>query len=289
MYDILEKEDLAEVITKLVIKAPPIAEKILPGQFIILRVNEEGERIPLTVFSADPAQGTVTVIFQKVGKTTMHLGMLGKGDSLSSVTGPLGNPTHIAKFGTVVSVSGGVGTAIGYPVTKALKEAGNHVISILGARSADLLLLEEDLRAVSDEFYVCTDDGSKGRKGFVSDQLQILIDEGKKIDLVIAVGPLPMMKVISDLTRPYKIKTIVSLDSIMIDGTGMCGGCRVRVGGQTKFACMDGPEFDAHEVDWSILRDRKQIYLEEEKISKELFLKQHACHLDKAEEGKQGS
>jgi ferredoxin--NADP+ reductase len=289
MYEIVTKEALAEVITKMAINAPHIASKIQPGQFVILRVNEEGERIPLTVFSADPAQGTITIIYQKVGKTTIHLGMLQVGDALSSVTGPLGNPTHIDKFGTVVSVSGGVGTAIGYPVTKAMKDAGNHVISILGARSADLLLLEEDLRAISDEFYVCTDDGSKGLKGFVSDQLKILIDEGRKIDLVIAVGPLPMMKVISDLTRPYKIKTVVSLDSIMIDGTGMCGGCRVRVGGQTKFTCMDGPEFDAHEVDWNIIRDRKQIYIEEEKLSRELFLQQHDCHLEKAQQGMQKS
>ena len=272
MYEIVEKEALAEVITRMTIKAPPVAKKIKPGQFIILRVAEEGERIPLTVFSADPEAGTVTIIFQKIGKTTMHLDTLAQGDSLASLTGPLGNPTHIEKVGTVVSVSGGVGTAIGYPVTKAFHDAGNHVISILGARSENLLLLEDDMRDVCDELFVCTDDGSKGLHGFVSDQLRMLIEEGRGIDLVMAIGPLPMMKVISDLTKPHGIKTVVSLDSIMIDGTGMCGGCRVRVGGETKFTCVDGPEFDAHKVDWDIIRDRKRIYLEEEKVSKEKFL-----------------
>lgn len=276
MYEIVAKEALADVITKMTVSAPPIAKKIKPGQFIILRTCEEGERVPLTVFSADPEAGTITIIFQKVGKTTLHLDTLNVGDSLCSLTGPLGKPTHVENFGTVISVSGGVGTAIGYPVTKAMKDGGNFVISILGARNESLLLLEDDLKSVSDEFYVCTDDGSKGLKGFVSDQLKTIIDSGRKVDLVIAIGPLPMMKALSDLTKPYGIKTIVSLDSIMIDGTGMCGGCRVTVGGQTKFTCMDGPEFDAHQVDWNIMRDRKRIYVDEEKISKERFL-EHAC------------
>jgi ferredoxin--NADP+ reductase len=278
MYEIVEKEEIADGITKMTLNVPPIAEKVRPGQFIILRVCNEGERIPLTVFSADRERGTITIIFQKIGKTTLHLGKLQVGESLASITGPLGNPTHIERYGTIVSVSGGVGTAIGYPVTKALKEAGNYVISILGARSAKLLILEEELRAISDEFYVCTDDGTKGLKGFVSDQLKIIIDEGRKIDMVMAVGPLPMMKVVADLTRPYRIKTIVSLDSIMIDGTGMCGCCRVRIGGKTKFTCMDGPEFDAHEVDWDILRYRKMIYIEEENTARDLFLMGHACN-----------
>jgi len=279
MYEIVKKEELAEVITRMTISAPPVARKLKPGQFIILRVSEEGERIPLTVFSTDPEKGTITIIFQKVGKTTIHLGTLNEGDSLASVTGPLGNPTHIENFGTVVSVSGGVGTAIGYPVTKALKDAGNHVIAILGARSESLLLLEDEMREVCHELFICTDDGSKGLKGFVSTQLQMLIDEGRKIDQVIAIGPLPMMKVISDLTKPLGIKTVVSLDSIMIDGTGMCGGCRVKIGDKTKFTCVDGPEFDAHQIDWDIIRDRKRIYVEEEKISKERFL-EHQCKMN---------
>ena len=272
MYEITDKQAVADVITRMTISAPPIARKIKPGQFIILRVAEEGERIPLTVFSADPDAGTVTIIFQKVGKTTLHLDTLNVGDSLASLTGPLGNPTHVENFGTVVCVSGGVGTAIGYPVTKAFKDAGNHVIAILGARNESLLLLEDELREACHEPFVCTDDGSKGLKGFVSTQLQMLVDEGRKIDLVTAIGPLPMMKVISDLTKPMGIKTVVSLDSIMIDGTGMCGGCRVKIGDKTKFTCVDGPEFDAHQIDWNIIRDRKRIYVEEEKISKEKFL-----------------
>jgi ferredoxin/flavodoxin---NADP+ reductase len=279
MYEIVAKEALADVVTKMTIKAPPIAQKIKPGQFVILRVCEEGERIPLTVFSADPAAGTLTVIFQKVGKTTLHMDTLKVGESLASVTGPLGKATHIEKYGTVVSVSGGVGTAIGYPVTKALKGAGNHIITILGARTESLLLLENDLKGISDEFYVCTDDGSKGLKGLVSDQLKTIIDGGTKVDLVIAIGPLPMMRALAELTRPYGIKTIVSLDSLMIDGTGMCGGCRVKIGNDTKFTCMDGPEFDAHQVDWEIMRDRKRIYLDEEKVSKERFLEKHECKL----------
>jgi ferredoxin--NADP+ reductase len=279
MYEIVKKQELAEVITRMTISAPPVARKLKPGQFIILRVSEEGERIPLTVFSTDPEKGTITIIFQKVGKTTIHLGTLNEGDSLASVTGPLGNPTHIENFGTVVSVSGGVGTAIGYPVTKALKDAGNHVIAILGARSENLLLLEDEMRGACHELFICTDDGSKGLKGFVSTQLQMLIDEGRKIDQVIAIGPLPMMKVISDLTKPLGIKTVVSLDSIMIDGTGMCGGCRVKIGDKTQFTCVDGPEFDAHQIDWDIIRDRKRIYVEEEKVSKERFL-EHQCKMN---------
>lgn len=279
MYEIVKKEELAEVITRMTISAPPVARKLMPGQFIILRVSEEGERIPLTVFSTDAEKGTITIIFQKVGKTTIHLGTLNEGDSLASVTGPLGNPTHIENFGTVVSVSGGVGTAIGYPVTKALKDAGNHVIAILGARSENLLLLEDEMRGACHELFICTDDGSKGLKGFVSTQLQMLIDEGRKIDQVIAIGPLPMMKVISDLTKPLGIKTVVSLDSIMIDGTGMCGGCRVKIGDKTQFTCVDGPEFDAHQIDWDIIRDRKRIYVEEEKVSKERFL-EHQCKMN---------
>jgi ferredoxin--NADP+ reductase len=277
MYEIINKEELAPVVTRLDIRAPLIARKAKPGQFIILRVAEEGERIPLTIFSADPAAGTITIVFQKVGKTTIHLGTLRQGDSLHDLAGPLGKPAHIEKVGRVVSVSGGVGAAIGYPVTHGLRESGNHVTSILGARTAELLILEDELKAISDVFYVCTDDGSKGEKGFVSDVLNKLIANGDKIDLVYAVGPLPMRKVVCDVTRPHNIRTMVSLDSIMLDGTGMCGVCRVLVGGKRQFTCVDGPEFDGHEVDWDVLRARKAIYLEQEKISKERFQETCKC------------
>lgn len=277
MYEILAKERLAETITKIEVNAPHIARKVKPGQFIILRVAEEGERIPLTVFSANPEKGTITLIFQKAGKTTMHLDTLNQGESLQDLVGPLGEPTHMEKFGHVVSIMGGVGTAIGYPVTKAFKDAGNQVTTILGARNASLLLLEDELKAVSDELVITTDDGSKGIKGFVSDALKAIIESDNPAKLVFAVGPMPMMRAIAELTRPYGIKTLVSLDSLMIDGTGMCGGCRVVVGGKTKFTCVDGPDFDGHEVDWDIIRARKQIYLAEEKVSKERF--EHACQL----------
>ena len=277
MYEILEKERLAETITRIVVKAPLIARKAKPGQFIILRVAEEGERIPLTMFSSDAEAGTITLIFQKVGKTTLHLDTLEVGDSLQDLVGPLGQPTHVEQFGHVVSISGGVGTAIGYPVTKAFKDGGNKVTTILGARNESLLLLQDEMNAISDTFIITTDDGSKGKKGFVSDALNEIIASGEKIDLVVAVGPLPMMRAISELTRPHKIKTLVSLDSLMIDGTGMCGGCRVVVDGKTKFTCIDGPDFDGHAVDWDIMRARKQIYLDEEKVSKEKFI--HKCEL----------
>ncbi|MEW5947608.1 MAG: sulfide/dihydroorotate dehydrogenase-like FAD/NAD-binding protein [bacterium] len=277
MNEILGKTRVAEIVTRMEVSAPHIARKAKPGQFVILRVAEEGERIPLTIFSADARKGAITLIFQKAGKTTLHLDTLEPGDSLHDLTGPLGNPTHIENVGRVVSVSGGVGAAIGYPVTRGFKEAGNHVTGILGARTESLLLLEDELRAISDEFHVCTDDGSKGRRGFVSDVLGDMIREGNGIDLVIAVGPLPMMKVICDVTRPHGIRTLVSLDSLMLDGTGMCGVCRVVVGGETKFTCVDGPDFDGHKVDWDILRLRKSFYAEQEKISKERWLERCEC------------
>ncbi|RKZ21216.1 sulfide/dihydroorotate dehydrogenase-like FAD/NAD-binding protein [bacterium] len=274
MFKILERETLAEHINKFVVEAPLIAKKALPGQFVILRLHEKGERIPITICDRDPEKGTITLVVQEVGKTTYELGTYQAGDEIADIIGPLGKPAEIEKVGTVVAIGGGVGTAIVYPEAKAFKEKGNYVISIIGFRSKRFVILEEEMRKVSDELYVTTDDGSYGMKGFVSDKLKELIEEGRKIDLVIAIGPAIMMKVVSDLTRPYGIKTIVSLNSIMVDGTGMCGACRVEVGGKTRFACVDGPEFDGHEVDFDLLIKRLAMYKEEERIALERYLKE---------------
>jgi ferredoxin--NADP+ reductase len=265
MYPIVEKKVLSPNVKLLKIKAPLVAKKALPGQFIILRINEKGERIPLTIADSDSKKGTVSIIFLEVGKTTKQLGLLNVGDTLENFAGPLGMPSEVKKYGTVVCVGGGVGIAPLYPIVKALKEAGNRVISILGAKTADLLLLEKEIHALSDEFYIATDDGSKGHKGFVSDVLQQVIDK-HKVDMVMAIGPIIMMKVVSNLTKKYNIKTLVSLNPIMVDGTGMCGGCRVMIDGKTKFACVDGPEFDGHKVDYDnlMLRNRRFIHAEGE-------------------------
>lgn len=265
MYEIVEKKDLSDTVTLMKIKAPLVAQKALPGQFIILRIDEQGERIPLTIADSDSSDGSVTIIFLKVGKTTKELGSLKVGDSLQNFAGPLGMPSEIKKYGTVVCVGGGVGIAPLFPIVKALKQATNRVITILGAKTENLLLLEKEIQGFSDEFYIATDDGSKGHKGFVSEVLQKVIDK-HKIDMVMAIGPIIMMKVVSDLTKRYTIKTLVSLNPIMIDGTGMCGGCRVSVDGKTKFACVDGPEFDGHKVDFNnlMIRNRRFIHSEEE-------------------------
>ncbi len=279
MYQITEARFLAQDIKLFKIKEPKIAEKRKAGQFVIIRIEEHGERIPLTIADSDTSDGTVTIIVQGVGKTTKQLNMLEAGDEIMDIVGPLGMPSHIENFGTTVSIGGGVGTAIAYPTAVALKQAGNHVITINGARSKDLVILEEEMKAVSDEAYITTDDGTYGHHGFVTDMLQKLIDDGTKIDFVLAIGPIPMMKAVSDLTKPHGIKTIVSLNPIMIDGTGMCGGCRVAVGGKVKFACVDGPEFDAHDVDFKNLTDRNRMYQEYEKKSLELY--EHKCKLNK--------
>jgi ferredoxin--NADP+ reductase len=266
MYKIIEKKVLSETVKLMKIKAPLVAKKAKAGQFIILRIDEKGERIPLTIADYDRKNGTVTVIFMEVGKTTKQLGTLNVGDSLLNFVGPLGQPSEIEKYGTVVMIGGGVGIAPLYPIVRELKQMGNYVISILGARNEKLLMLEKEVEEFSDELYITTDDGSKGQKGFVSDVLQKLIDEGKKIGMVMAIGPVIMMKVVANVTRPHKIKTLVSLNPIMVDGTGMCGGCRVSVGDETKFACVDGPEFDGHKVDYDnlMLRNRRFICEEEE-------------------------
>jgi len=266
MYKILEKKVLSDTVKLMKIKAPLVAKKAKSGQFIILRIDEKGERIPLTIADYDRKNGTVTVIFMEVGKTTKQLGKLNIGDNLLNFAGPLGNPSEIKKYGTVVMIGGGVGIAPLYPIVRDLKKIGNYVISILGARNEKLLMLEKEIEEYSDEIFITTDDGSKGHKGFVSDILKKLINEGRKINMVMAIGPVIMMKVVTDVTRPFKIKTLVSLNPIMVDGTGMCGGCRVSVGEETKFACVDGPEFDGHLVDFKNLnlRNRRFLCQEEE-------------------------
>jgi len=282
MYKIKEARFLAENIKLFKIEAEKIARRRKAGQFVIIRLDESGERIPLTIADSNTDEGTITIIVQGVGKTTKQLNMKEAGDMIHDVVGPLGMPSHIEKFGTVVSVGGGVGTAIAYPTAVAMKQAGNHVITINGARSKDLVILEEEMKATSDEAYVTTDDGSYGFHGFVTQKLQALIDEGKKIDFVLAIGPIPMMRAIAEVTRPYKIKTMVSLNPIMVDGTGMCGGCRVIIDGRSKFACVDGPEFDAHGVDFDNLINRNKTYEIIEQKSLHDF--EHKCRLDEQAE-----
>ena len=269
MNKITEKVYLSENVVKMVVEAPDVAKKRKAGQFIVLMTNEKGERIPLTIVDSDAEKGTITLIFQIVGKTTACLAEMSEGGSLFTILGPLGHPTEIKNFGAAVCIGGGVGIGVVYPVIKALKEAGNNVISIIGARTKDILILEDEIRAVSDELIVTTDDGSYGVHGFVTKVLQDLIDSGKKIDIAFAIGPVPMMKFLCEVTRPYGIKTIVSLNPIMVDATGMCGACRVSVGGKTRFACVDGPEFDGHEVDFDLLTNRLRTYLDQEKTAME--------------------
>jgi ferredoxin--NADP+ reductase len=272
MYKIVRKEVLNNQTKLLEIEAPYVARKAEPGQFIILRVNEEGERIPLTIADYDREKGTVTIIFQEVGASTRLLGSMKAGDSLHDFSGPLGIASHFDNVKKAAVIGGGLGTAIAYPQAKKLHSLGVEVDVIAGFRNKDLIILEKEMAAVSNKLIVTTDDGSNGTKGFVSDILKRLIDEGNVYDVVIAIGPPIMMKVVCDVTRPYNIKTIVSLNPIMIDGTGMCGGCRVSVGGKTKFACVDGPDFDGHQVDFTELMRRLSMYKEQEK--------NHLCRLE---------
>jgi ferredoxin--NADP+ reductase len=269
MFEIVEARFLAPDVKMFRIKAPEIARKQKAGQFIILRVHDRGERVPLTIADSNVQEGSITIIVQGVGKTTRLLNQMEAGDKICDVVGPLGKPSEVAQYGTAVVVGGGLGTAIAYPTAKALKKAGNHVISIIGARSKNLVILENEMRIISDETYVTTDDGSYAEKGFVTDKLRALIEQGRKIGLVLAIGPIPMMRAIAETTRPYAIKTLVSLNPIMVDGTGMCGGCRVIVNHEAKFACVDGPEFDAHKVDFKILTARNNMYREMEQKSLE--------------------
>ena len=263
-FEIVDMKELAPNIKRVVIRASLIANKAKAGQFVILRVDEYGERFPLTIFDWNKSEGLITLIFQEVGVSTRKLGMLKAGDYVMDIVGPLGNPTEIKNYGIVAVIGGGVGTALTYTWVRALKAHDNYVVTILGARTKNLLLLEDELRRLSDEVYISTDDGSKGFKGFTSELLKKLLEEGRRFDLVMAVGPVPMMRAVAEVTRPYGIKTIVSLNPIMVDGTGMCGACRVKVGGEIKFACVDGPEFDAHQIDFNQLMNRLRFYRDEE-------------------------
>src|SRR6056297_497179 len=268
MYEILEKEVLAPTIKKLKVKAPLIAEKTKPGNFIILRVDEKGERIPLTVADYDRETGIITIIFQEVGYSTKLLGSMDQGDQIKDIVGPLGHHIELEGYEKVVLLGGGSGTALLYPKVKAFYEAGSEVIAITGARTKNLIFLEDELEEASDRLYVATDDGSYGHHGFVTDILKDILEE-ENVDLVMAIGPVPMMKAVTDMTKKDNIKTIVSLNSLMVDGTGMCGACRVTVGGETKFTCVDGPAFDGHEVDFDELMSRINFYEDEEELVQE--------------------
>ena len=277
MYKILVKRELAPSVKLFEVEAPLVAKKAQAGQFVILRINEVGERIPLTIADFSREKGTITIIFQEVGSSTQELGLLAQGDFLLDLVGPLGKPTHVKKFGTVICIGGGIGIAPVYPIARAMKQAGNRVISIIGARSKNILIYEKEMKATSDKLYITTDDGSKGEKGFVTDPLKRLIELGVKINLVIAIGPVVMMRNVADATRNPGIPTVVSLNPIMVDGTGMCGGCRVSVGNENRFACVDGPEFDAHQVDFNGLTARQRMY----KLSEE----RHAAYCAEKREG----
>ncbi len=268
MNKIVEKSQLSDTVFKMAIAAPEIAAKRKAGQFVVIMTEEKGERIPLTIVDSDKEKGTVTIIYQVVGKTTMCMAAMNEGDDLFAVLGPLGEPTEMEKFGTSVVVGGGVGIGVAYPIIKALKEKGNKVIAIIGARTKDILILEDEIKSICDQLIVSTDDGSYGVHGFVTDVLKNLIASGEPVARVFAIGPVPMMKFLCEVTRPHSIKTIVSLNPIMVDATGMCGACRVSVGGETKFACVDGPEFDGHQVDFDLLIKRLRMYSNEEEAAR---------------------
>ena len=264
MFKILEAREVGFKIKQFVIEAPRIAHKQRPGQFVILRLHENGERIPLTIKSSDPKAGTITIAAQSIGKTTSLLNCLEAGDYILDIVGPLGHPSEIANYGTVAILAGSVGTAMALPTSNALKEAGNHVIFIEGARNVEMVVFEDEVRRASNETYILTDDGSYGEKGLVTKKLNDLVAAGRKIDFILAVGPVPMMRAVAQVTAPLGIKTMVSLNSIMVDGTGMCGGCRVLLGNEAKFACVDGPEFDASKVNFEVLMQRNAMYRDKE-------------------------
>ncbi|HIE32307.1 MAG TPA: sulfide/dihydroorotate dehydrogenase-like FAD/NAD-binding protein [Methanosarcinales archaeon] len=270
-FTISKKHELVPTIHRIDVEALRLAEKAMPGQFVILRIDEHGERIPLTIADFDASAGTITLIFQEIGKTTRQLALLAAGDQITDFTGPLGRPSEIRGFGTVVCVGGGVGIAPIFPIARGMREAGNRVISVIGARSESILFWEDRMDEASSELYVATDDGTKGHHGFVTDIVQNILERGERIDRVIAIGPPVMMRAVAGVTKPFCVKTVVSLNPIMVDGTGMCGACRVLVGNETKFACVDGPEFDAHEVDFTLLMNRLAMYLPEEKEALERY------------------
>lgn len=286
MYKILQKEVLSESIRLMVVEAPQVARKARAGQFIIVIADPHGERIPLTIADYDRKAGTLTIIFQEAGKSTMQMGAMEVGDSFNDIAGPLGNPTEIDNFGRVICVGGGVGTAPLYTIMRELKEAGNYVISIIGARTKELLFWEDKLRAVSNELIVTTDDGSYGRKALVTAPLkEILETQPGRIARIWAIGPAVMMKSVADATRPFNVPTVVSLNTIMVDGTGMCGGCRVLTEDGARFVCVDGPEFDAHRVDWNNLLSRMAFYRSEEQLSIQHWRESHTCGVEQAAVG----
>ncbi len=270
-HTVVRKDKLSPVLTLLEVSASLIAQSAKPGQFVMLWPGEHSERIPLTISDIDPEKGTISIIFQEVGRGTIELGRFNVGDDIPSLSGPLGKPTEIENYGTCVVIGGGVGTAIARPIAVGLKKAGNTLLTIIGARERSLVILEDELRPYSDELIITTDDGSYGRHGIVTEPLKEIMDS-REVNLVVAIGPLPMMRAVGETTRERGIKTIVSLDPIMIDGTGMCGGCRVTVGGKTMFTCVDGPDFDAHQVDWDELRSRKAFYFDQEKAARQAAL-----------------
>lgn len=280
-FKIHSNDPIAPSVFRMIVAAPDIAGHRRAGQFVIVRPAGGKERIPLTIADADPEAGTITLVYQVVGRTTAEMALIEAGGELADIAGPLGRPTHIEKVGRVVCVGGGIGVAPAYPIAQAMKQAGNHVISIIGARSRDLLIMEAEMRAVSDEVIVVTDDGSYGRKGFVTDALRDLLNNPETpVNLVVAIGPPIMMKMVSLLTKDFGVRTMVSLNTVMIDGTGMCGGCRVNVNGETKFVCVDGPEFDGHGVDFDAMMRRQRMYVADEKVSYDAFRKDHACRLE---------
>ncbi len=279
MHKIISNDMILSNVGRMIVEAPYVAERRRAGQFIILRIDEYGERIPLTIGDADPSAGTITLFYQVVGKSTKHLSTLKAGEALKDIAGPLGHPTEIKKYGTVVCVGGGIGVAPLYPIVSAMKKAGNRTVVVIGARNKELLILEKELGAMADEIVVCTDDGSYGKKAFVTQALEE-VQRKERIDLVVAIGPVPMMRAVSRQTEKDGIKTMVSLNSIMIDGTGMCGGCRVTVGGERRFTCVDGPEFDGHKVDFDELMSRLGTYRDSEAESAEQF--NHKCKLQGA-------
>jgi ferredoxin--NADP+ reductase len=283
MYRIVVARPLGRNIKLFEIEAPRIAKKQRPGQFVIVRLHENGERVPLTIEGSDLQKGTITLVVQSIGKTTHLMNMLEAGDAILDVVGPLGKPSEIERYGTAVVIGGSVGTAIALPVARALKEAGNHVIGITGSRSKELLILEDELRAASHETFVMTDDGSYGEQGLVTKKLQELVDT-RKVDYVLAIGPVPMMRAVAEVTKNNGIKTVVSLNSIMVDGTGMCGGCRVLVGAKNEFACVDGPEFDAHKVNFEVLMQRNNMYRDKEQQSLNEFLANPQADLNRMRE-----
>lgn len=281
MPKVLDNVQISPLTWKMKVEIPRLVAKAKAGQFVILRVNEEGERVPMSIAGLDKEKGALTIVYQVVGKTSALMTTVPAGGEISDCVGPLGLPSHVEKWGTACVVGGGIGIAPVYPIAQAYKEAGNKIITVIGARSRDLLFYEEEHKAVADELYVCTDDGSYGHHGFVSDVLNKILDEGVKIGMVMAIGPVPMMRVVSDLTKQYDVPTWVSLNPLMVDGTGMCGCCRVSVDGETKFACVDGPDFDGHKVDFDLLTKRLSAYHEQEREAMKRFLTDPGCKIAK--------